>query len=168
MTQPILQPGWGCVYTVYLLNWPTAQHLCSTHSANSLFWWQWIKSFASCLQTASRHEVTVRSSHLELSQVPHFENSVVAAGQQEGFAPVPADHVDVRGVRLVGREHGVGWGTHVPDANGLIHRTRSKDLNKTKQQHNMSHGSKFTKQNRLPTQSLTLIHSSFWCFILMK
>ncbi len=66
--------------------------------------------------------------HLKLSQVPHFQKPVVTSRQDERLAPVPADHVDVWGVSLIGWEHWIGRGTDIPDANGLIHWTRCKYL----------------------------------------
>lgn len=73
-------------------------------------------------------------SHLKLSQVPHFQSSVIPTRQEEWFAPIPADHVHVRWVSLIGRKHWIGRGTDVPDTDGLIHRTRCKNLQQTRTQ----------------------------------
>lgn len=140
------------------------QNISLTSCANS-FWWQWIKSFTFILPTASSHEVMVGGSHLELSQVPHFENSVVAARQEERFAPVPANHVDVRWVCLLCREHRVGWGADVPDANGLIHWTRRKDLGANERTHNniiWTTDQNLPKDHLSPTQFSAVCAVLFW------
>lgn len=40
--------------------------------------------------------------YLKLTKVPYFQKSIVPSRQDEWFAPVPADHVDVGRVSAVG------------------------------------------------------------------
>ena len=70
-------------------------------------------------------------THLVLSQVPHFDNSVVSAGHYEMLlVAVPADDVDVTLMCVADRYFACGArrGPDVPDTQRSIHRTRAEHL----------------------------------------
>jgi len=75
-------------------------------------------------------------THLVLSQVPHFDNSVVSAGHYEMLlVAVPADDVDVTLMCVADRYFACGArrGPDVPDTQRSIHRTRAEHLQRPNQ-----------------------------------
>ena len=69
-------------------------------------------------------------NYRELPEIPDFEHAVVAAGQDEGFASVPADDVHISCVRVLACQHArlVRGSACIPDAHGPVNGATRKYL----------------------------------------